>query len=321
MDTSPPNLSLTGSNAAELDRVQRWMLAVITHPDGVQEGARAEEAIRWIANGAANLESVVTPSRKLSAAERLAIYGNAYYARLLDCLGEVYPVLKRTLGEELFNGFAFGYLQNYPSRSYTLHHLGRHFASYLRETRPEPSDSDPADGDQEDGWMDFLIDLARLEWAIYEVFDGPGLENDPPMDFPDFHSIAQRDWLDLKFRTAPCLQLLAFDYPVNDHFTAVRQCEGALEVEFPRPRQHYLAISRREYIVRRFPLDEVQFALLAALQQGTTLGKALEACLDVAERAGEELRLDETLPHWFYYWSSEHCFFTGIQSAAQSCTA
>ncbi len=72
---------------SDLERVQRWMLSVIAHPDGIDEGADATEARRWIDAGAGQLESVVTRSRQLSASERLAVYGNAYYARLRDCLG------------------------------------------------------------------------------------------------------------------------------------------------------------------------------------------------------------------------------------------
>jgi hypothetical protein len=55
--------------------------------------------------------------------DRLAIYGTAYYARLLECLLEEFPVLVHALGEELFDAFAVGYLQKYPSRSYTLNDL------------------------------------------------------------------------------------------------------------------------------------------------------------------------------------------------------
>ena len=42
-------------------------------------------------------------SQALTALERLAIYGHAYYARLLECLREEFPVLKHALGEELFD--------------------------------------------------------------------------------------------------------------------------------------------------------------------------------------------------------------------------
>src|SRR5216684_3580309 len=139
------------SSSTELSRLQRWFQTVITHADGVDSGVSSEEAQRLIQLSPGQLEKVITRSRALSAAERLAIYANAYHTRLLECLGEVYPMLKRALGEEAFEGFAFGYLQEFPSRSYTLNELGRHFTRYLQETRPtsdnDDSEATPADSE------------------------------------------------------------------------------------------------------------------------------------------------------------------------------
>lgn len=305
-----PSPTNTSAAPTELESVQRWMQAVITHPDGVLKGADGEAAQQLINAGAGNLESVVTRSRKLEAADRLAIYANAYYARLLDCLGEVFPILKRTLGEELFNGFGFGYLQTYPSQSYTLQHLGQHFIAYLDETRPDSSDSDGGD------WTEFLIDLARLEWTIYNVFDGPGLERLEASELPDFIELSQANWLDLLIQTAPCLQLLTVEYPVNDHYTALRASDDEIELDFPQLNRQHLAISRRDYIVRRYQLNATQYALLQALQQGLPLGDALERCLDIAEQ-DRDVDLETDLPRWFRNWSAENCFFADVTSPAQ----
>lgn len=291
----------------ELDRVQRWMQAVVSHPDGIIDGADAEEARSLIAAGAGNLESVVTRSRKLSAADRLAIYGNAYYARLIDCLGEVFPILKRTLGEEVFNGFGFGYLQNYPSKSYTLHHLGEHFLDYLDETRPQDEGSA--------AWTSFLIDLARLEWTIYEIFDGPGLERGDPFQLPDFLQLSRGNLLEVRIQTAPCLRLLTVNFPVNDHYTSVRNTDDELDLAFPDPQRQYLAISRRDYIVRRYELNASQHTLLGALQDGLALGDALERCLDVAEQSeNDDVDLERDLSVWFRNWSAEACFFAAVDT-------
>ncbi|MEX2577630.1 MAG: DNA-binding domain-containing protein [Verrucomicrobiales bacterium] len=308
-EPSPP--AATSSDGPDLGRVQRWMLAVVTHPDGIDEGADAAEARRWIDAGAGQLESVVTRSRRLSASERLAIYGNAYYARLLDCLGEVFPVLRRTLGEDVFNGFAFDYLQACPSRTYTLNHLGREFPDYLRRTRPATQ----GEAGENDDWAEFLIDLARLEWTIYDVFDGPGMEGGEAMELPDFAAMEQGNWIDLVFRPAPCLRLLEFTYPVNAHFTEVRATDDELNLSFPEPGRHFVAISRRDYIVRRYPLSEAEFLLLGALAEGASLGDALERLLDALGDSVEELKLEESLPRWFQYWSAERCFFTGIEGS------
>ena len=140
--------------------------------DGVEAGLDSVEARDAIDVSPDQVEDVVDPSKRRTSIERLEVYANAYYARLLECLRDEFPALFHALGEEVFDGLAFGYLQFYPSRSYTLSDLSRQFAEYLEETRPR--DDDDANGSP--SWPDFMIDLARLERCYSEVFDGPGAE-------------------------------------------------------------------------------------------------------------------------------------------------
>src|SRR5258706_5638387 len=157
--------------ASDLNTVQRWFQSVISHPDGVAGGIDAEEAQKLMRLRRSELERVIRRSKNLSAEERLGIYANAYYARLLECLRESFPVLCKALGRELFDEFAFDYLQRFPSTSYTLSRLGDRFAEFLEETRPDK-------GEGTVGWPDFLIDIARLEGSIEQGFDGPGVEKE-----------------------------------------------------------------------------------------------------------------------------------------------
>ena len=98
----------------QLDVVERWFQTVITHPEGVDEGVDSSEAQQLIRLGRNQLEQVILRSKSLTARERLSIYANAYYARLVECLGECFPIFKKALGEEVFSGFALESLQRYP---------------------------------------------------------------------------------------------------------------------------------------------------------------------------------------------------------------
>lgn len=301
--------------SAEVDLVQRWFQAVVTHPDGVDAGADSEEAQRLIHLPPGQLEKIITRSRALSAAERLAIYSNAFHVRLLECLGEVYPMLKRTLGEEAFDGFAFGYLQAYPSRSYTLNELGRYFPRYLQETSPAPGDDelDSTSTDTEDGqpallqdWPDFLIDLARVEWAIYEVFDGPGVEGQPLLQADQLLDIPSGQWPQAQLQAVPCLQLLATRFPVNDYYGALRHAKEGEAVPMPAARESFVALTRRQFIVRRYNLSREEFELLQAIKAGQALGPAIER---MAASTDEEMeKLAANLKLWFRNWTAEGFF-------------
>ncbi|MCI0744003.1 MAG: DNA-binding domain-containing protein [Verrucomicrobia subdivision 3 bacterium] len=309
------NAPHTPPESGEVSRVQRWFQAVVSHPDGVEAGTDSAEAQRLIQLAPGELEKVITRSRALSAAERLAIYANAYHTRLIECVGEVFPMLKRVLGEEAFDGFAFGYLQDYPPRSYTLNELGRHFPRYLQETRPAPDDaqSEPARAVSSNGkpavvenWPDFLIDLARLEWAIYEVFDGPGVEGQTLLHAADLLDVSPERWPQAQLQPVPCLQLLTTRFPVNDYYTALRKAKPDEAVPIPLPGESFVALTRRQFIVRRYNLSRTEFELLRAIKEELTIGQAIERAALTAKVEVDQLAADLKL--WFRNWTAEGFF-------------
>ena len=155
---------------------------MISHAGGIEAGIVSEEAQREFQIAPDALEKLICRSENLTSTERLGIYGNAYYARLLECLRESFPVLAYALGNDLFDEFSLEYLQRYPSQSYSLCQLGDHFAAHLKETRPDAEQHEEGQVD----WPDFLIDLAntRMEYrasirrARFRGSSSPGLSTD-----------------------------------------------------------------------------------------------------------------------------------------------
>lgn len=283
-----------------LDVVQRWFQAVVTHPGGIEGGAASEEAQALIRLNRSELEAVVRRSKNLTAAERISIYANAYYSRLLECLGANYPILKQALGEEVFDSFAFEYLQQYPSRSYTLDHLGESFARFLEETRPEPEEG------EEVGWPDFLIDLATFEWAVAKVFDGPGVEGKTLLTPAALQSFPPERFAEARLVPVPCLHVLTFRFPINAYYTAARQVEEGEEVPVPESGEEHVALTRRDFVVRRYPLTAPQQALLSAILAGATVGEAIEAAAAATDLDDETLAAE--LRAWFRFWVAEGFF-------------
>jgi hypothetical protein len=276
-----------------LDAIQRWMQTVIMNPHGVHAGVGSDDARREIGVEAHQVETVVTRSHSLTALERLDIYHRAYFARLIECLRDEFPVLLHALGEEAFEAFALGYLQKYPSRSYTLNHLGTRFPQYLAETRPMPDGNDPS-------WPDFLIDLATLELTFGEVFDGPGVEGQSLLSTEHLQGLDPETWLASRLVPVPCLRLLTLRFPVNRYYRAVRRKK---EPQIPAPRATYLAVTRRQYVVRHYQFPRLQHVLLSALVSGHTIGDAIQT---TAAAAGPMLaRLPGLLHKWFRNWAAE----------------
>jgi len=289
-------------NSHDLNTVQRWFQAVITHPDGVESGIDAQAAQELIALKRSELEKIIRRSKNLTAEQRLGIYANAYYARLIECLRESFPVLARTLGREVFDAFAFDYLQRYPSTSYTLNRLGDRFAEFLNQTRP-----DRTEGTGAPEWPDFLIDLARLEWNIEQVFDGPGVEKERVLGVEDLRGMDGAKFGEARIVPVVCLRLLEFRYPVNDYYTAVRKLrEGEAMPGPPAAGKQYLALTRREYVVRRIEVSGAQHALLWRLQEGSTVGEAIAASASLWQ--GDTAAFADAIRRWFSDWSAAGLF-------------
>jgi hypothetical protein len=282
-----------------LETLQCWMQAVITHPGGIAGGLQSPASQSCLQIDPGELEQVFTRSTQQTSAERFAIYAHAYFQRLIECLESDFPIFRQLVGDEAFAGFAVEYLQRHPSRSYTLGRLADHFDRFLEESKPAAGDG------QNTHWADFLVDLAKLEQTLNAVFDGPGIEGKPIVTSDDLHSINQTEWPRARLQLVPCLRLLQLRFPVNRYYTAAKRGDEDLHPCLTGETS-WLAITRRDFIVRRLELSHAQFVLLTALQRGETVGDALSAAADIDQESPEVFA--GKLRGWFREWTAAPLF-------------
>lgn len=139
----------------------------------------------------AALRASLVGSSALSVDEGLAIYHNAYRARLVQALAEDYPAVSARLGEA-FEGMARDYLRVCPSRHYSLRWLGERLPAFIEQR-----------GDQA------LAELARLEWAFTLAFDAAQGE---PLTLADMAAMPANDWPGLRVHLQPSVQWLGCRY-------------------------------------------------------------------------------------------------------------
>ncbi len=145
-----------------------------------------------------------------------------------------------------------------------------------------------------------------MEWTFSVVFDGPGIEGRELLDPAALAALTDDDLATRGLELAPCLKLLALRFPLNDFYSAMRSGETP---DLPSSRPTWLAVTRREYIVRRHELSERQFTLLSALASGAPVGAAIEQAADGVEDF-DHFAAD--LGNWFSQWSAAG-FFVAIQ--------
>lgn len=300
MRRSAPNLSRPGRQTlAELREFQRLALAAIRHP--LTDDMRTQE--RW--TDGRPMEQVaaefIKPNDRLTSVERLEIYNRQYWIRLLDCLWDDYPGLRAVLGPARFEKLRIAYLNQYPSRSFTLRNLGSRLVEFLKE---HPQYTAPREK--------MCLDMASFEWAQVVAFDSLAL---PPVGVDD---LLGKDPATLRLALQPQLTLLEMDYPLDDFVLAVKkdaalrgEASNAVEehsrnsrerrVRLPRARKTFLAVHRHDNSVYYKRLEPRAYRILVALREGSTVADACMAALEDQVDTGDELAVN--VQKWFATWS------------------
>ncbi|MBL8151357.1 MAG: putative DNA-binding domain-containing protein [Blastocatellia bacterium] len=271
-----------------LDRLQRWMQAVIIAPGSDEEAFRSNDAYKEIEPEKAS--QILLPSSTMSANERLHIYRRAYILRLVEVLAIDHATTKHLLGEEAFDDLMTGYVQAYPSRSYNLNFLNKSLPDYIKSL-PKLAR------------RDFIYDLIRLELAISEVFEE---EPSPVLTKEAIASVPQEAWANAKLIPIKALRVLAFRYPVNAYLQSVRDKRDKTDPPKMSRKDCWVAVYRRDYSNWRLELSRPAYELLNAMVAGATIG---EAVMQAMERASKSrLNWQENLFDWFREWVSQGMF-------------
>ncbi|BBP73832.1 DUF2063 domain-containing protein [Pseudomonas sp. Seg1] len=139
-----------------------------------------------------NLDESLIGGPTLDIATGLAIYHNAYKARLLEVLRNDFEAIWQWLGDEEFDLLATAYIRQSPSAHYSLRWLGKGFEGFVRKYLV-PEQSAP------------LAEMAALEWAFTLAFDAPAGD---PLTIESMAALAPEEWPELQFKPIPSLQWL-----------------------------------------------------------------------------------------------------------------
>ena len=281
-----------------LAALQRTMARAVMQPltasEHMQQTAPDGKSMRAYAS------RFIKPNDRLTSFERLEIYNRQYWFRLLSSMIEDFPGLRAVLGDRRFEAMSKAYLVDCPSRSFTLRNLGARLEAWLRK-HPKWAGAKQA----------LAVDIARLEWADIEVFDGKA---EPPLRPEDLGAEAGAS---LKLKLQPYLRLLDLRYPVDDLLLEVRKededtdfASNAFQERHKRkrvqavaklkPAKIFLAVHRVDDSVYFRRIEREEFVILSALRDRKALGKAIEAAfrssrLPVEERAAS---VQQSFQNW-----------------------
>ncbi len=236
-------------------------------------------------------EAIIKRNDRLSSLERLEIYSRSYWFRVLDSLVEDFPGVRAIVGVREFHAMSRDYLLQHPSRSFTMRNLGSHFVEWLEKNieRVMPNQT-------------LALDMARLEWAQMEAFDGAQKQVVTPEGWA-------RAGEDAVLKLQPYIRLVAGQYPVDDILLEVRKLEDSNQkiANWRRKRLAqiqaegcFIVVHRVDYSVCYRRVEREAFLLLEALQSGSALGDALEVAFH--DSAVPQERWPVLVQEWFSLW-------------------
>jgi hypothetical protein len=207
---------------------------------------------------------------------RLGVYADMYLTRLHDTLAEDYPKLRAALGDDAFHDLVVAYVAALPPRSFTLRDAGAALPAYASTRTDLPP---------------WTADLAALERARVEVFDGPdaiALGRDevarvPPEEFPE-----------LRLAWIPSSLVVELAWAVDELWDEI---ETETPITEPRIAARRVLVWRRGHRIvhRTLDDDEAELAILVNAQATFAELSARLVALMVAE---PEQRVVELLLRW-----------------------
>jgi hypothetical protein len=250
-------------DALDLRSLQALLYRLMTAPEGVDDGLAAQKALP-----AGGLDAIIVGDDRLSSRERVEIYANAYFYRLLDVFKEDFPATLAVIGETNFHNLVTGYLIDHPPVEPEIQYAGRHLSDFIR-THP-----------LRERWP-FIADLAHLERAMIEVFHGPDAE---PLDAGVMRTVAPDEWPAIQLRAHPSLRILELGWQID---TVRRAVDSGESWEEPAPGAAAILVWRRKSQVHYRELERAEHEAIALAQNGATFAAICDAIVGEADDEDE----------------------------------
>ena len=184
----------------------------------------------------------------------VAVYRSNAFGNWAQALAGAYPIVRKIVGEEFFEGLASSYARGHASASGDLNEYGSRLAEFVA-TFPLTQD------------LPYLPDVARMEWLAHRAYYAADAE---PFGF---EAISESSRLAL---TPPCA-LLASAWPLARIWTVHQDdYQGEIDVDLGAGPERIL-VHRPKWHAQVRSLAPGDYRFLDMARQGKALGEALEA--------------------------------------------
>lgn len=160
-----------------------------------------------LVKGDENILPEICSTSSLSNVDRLAIYGNAYYLRLIEVLMSDYEAIHALLGDEQFDTLCREYINAYPSKFFSVRWFGQYLAEYLKTNEPYSQ-------------HEYLYEMARFEWLFTDTFDAADAAI---VSESDVAQVPAESWPSLKITLHPSVNCFQYQWNILPVWKAVKE--------------------------------------------------------------------------------------------------
>lgn len=230
-----------------------------------------------------SIKDNIVDAPQITIEERVEIYRQGYYLRLIDILEREFSALKNLLGKAQFAELCRDYIDAYPSTHFSVRAYGRYMMNFL-STRPE---LEP-----------LHVELAEFEWAFGKVIDAA---DGPHLTSEDMAKIPPEAWAELRLAFHPSLMM------VDLHYNTPAIWQALFEND---PESHPIPATEKAehtitWLVWRFnqqshylPLTPEQLCMVRGVQSNQTFSEICEALCDTLEVEQVPQFAGSTLRDW-----------------------
>ena len=220
-----------------------------------------------------------TPRR--SAAQRMALYGNAYILRLKEALSTDYERLHSYLGDELFDNLMQAYIERYPSQHTSLRYFGRHMVALIEQLAPYNQ-------------VPEVAEIARIEQAFANSFDAADCAC---VTLEQLAGLEPAAWAGLSIRFQDAVQLLPLHY---NSFPIWRALSNEEIPPKQAAAQSNWLIWRQDLVSRYRALEDAEAAALNVALASGSFAEVCTALLDYFTEADTPLQAVGYLQQWVH---------------------
>jgi hypothetical protein len=223
-----------------------------------------------LVSGDDNILSSIVSTEELSNVDRLAIYGNAYYARLEEVLEGDFEAIHTLVGDEEFSTLCRRYTDAHPSRFFSVRWFGQHMAEFLQSTTPYSDHP-------------YLFEMATFEWRFTDAFDA---EDSEAITEADVAQIPVESWPTLMITLHPSVSWFSYEWNILPVWRAIKD-QADIPVLKKLENPETCMVWRQGLITKYRTLEVNESLLIQAAAENKNFSDWCELLIDAGEPVEE----------------------------------